>query len=27
VDEPVFEGPPEPLGPDEHPHELSRARP
>jgi MFS family permease len=27
TDEPAFEGPPEPLGPDEHPHELSRARP
>jgi hypothetical protein len=27
VDEPAFEGPPEPLGPEEHPHDLSRARP
>lgn len=26
-DEPLFEGPPEPLGPDDHPHGLSRARP
>jgi len=27
ADEPLFEGPPEPPGPDEHPHGLSRARP
>ena len=27
VEEPAFEGPPEPLGPEEHPHDLSRARP
>lgn len=27
ADEPAFEGPPEPLGPDDHPHDLSRARP
>jgi hypothetical protein len=27
VDESVVEGPPPPLDPDDHPHDLSRARP
>ena len=27
ADEPPFVGPPAPAGPDEHPHDLSRARP